>query len=165
MELLKESKKIFIIAGIIFVILFVFILLLALFNKSESNLILNCSENVQMEKYEVTQYFKLYDYLDSRKFVFIMSFKIDEDLMEQTNHYVDLMKLQIENQLKERFKENYSDIQLETITKNNTIEFQVSWSLDEKNEMQMYEVFDMNLLRMERDELKESFEKGGITCD
>lgn len=94
-----------------------------------------------------------------------MSFKIDEDLMEQTNHYVDLMKLQIENQLKERFKENYSDIQLETITKNNTIEFQVSWSLDEKNEMQMYEVFDMNLLRMERDELKESFEKGGITCD
>ena len=65
--ILIENKKTFIIAGISFIVLFLLILIVSLFNNKDDNLILNCSENVQMENFDIIQSFKLYDYSDSKK--------------------------------------------------------------------------------------------------
>ena len=163
--ILIENKKIFIIAGISFIVLFLLILIVSLFNNKDDNLILNCSENVQMENFDIIQSFKLYDYSDSKKLVLIMHFNVDNKLKEQMETYMKLMKVQMENKLKVKFGENYSDIKLDTIIEKDKFEIQIEWNLNENNKAQMTEIFGVNFLETDVEELKNTFQSGGLSCD
>ena len=94
-----------------------------------------------------------------------MNFNVDNKLKEQMETYMKLMKVQMENKLKVKFGENYSDIKLDTIIEKDKFEIQIEWNLNENNKAQMTEIFGVNFLETDVEELKNTFQSGGLSCD
>lgn len=164
MELLKENKKIFISAGIIFIVLFIVIFLLSLFNKNSNNLVLRCTKDMISENNSIKHTISFYDYSDYKNVELDTFFSVDENTDEYYDNYSNLIYKDLEARMVSIFGENYTDVTLSMKKKKNGFDIIQNLSINSNNSVKMYDVLGYDYWNTSIEELRTTLEGGGFSC-
>lgn len=167
MELLKENKKIFIVTGIIFVVLFVGILLVDLFSNSAkvSKLLVRCENQINQSGLETVQRMEFYGEENYRRLIqrteFIFPKDKDKEYVEQVS---GILLSNTKKSVNSLFGET-SDVSFSSEMKNNSVEIIIEYKITESNSVDMYQILNLNLYNSLPEEVEAYFVERGFVCE
>lgn len=159
----KNNKKLIIILGILVGISIVLILLFN--NKNNDELIIGCQRTVQNED-SVSEFFiDVYEDDNSLKIVNNTTTTLNSKMSEEA---LDLMftyyKTKQEQTVLNKFDEDYQYFEHSIEKLENGIKSTFVYYINEKNQTDMYEVFEYNFFGSSMDDINNYFEEDGFTC-
>lgn len=161
MKLLKENKKIFISAGVIFIVLFVVIVLLSLFNKNSNNLVLKCAKSASAGiRHTIT----IYDYSTYRDVELDTFFSLEQKEREYYKEHSSLLQKELQLKNASIYGEDYTDVRLYLKNEPNGIHVIQNVTVNSENSARMYEILSYDFLYTSVDELRTNLEAGGFLC-
>ncbi len=167
MEIIKENKKM-IIFLVVILILIIGILVLSLFEKSDSsNLMVNCSRTVHSKTSEITQSIEIYDYISYKTMILKIVVGIDQDVNQNMlENYLAIIEFQTKQKIQSAAGgEIPKDVVVSSKIEGNKAIISIENKLTEENAVEMYQLYDTNFYEMTKEEMKNYFIEDGLTCE